>query len=366
MTDGLLVYGASGYTGRLIARAAVRAGLPIVLAGRSEEKLRPLALELGVQARITTLEDPNGLTRALEGVRAVLNAAGPFRETAQKLIEACLQKGVHYLDVTGEAPVIDAASKRDGEAKQRGVMIMPAVGFDVVPSDCLALHVARRVTAPTRLFIGLSGLDLMTRGSAKTIILQLGDPVWVRRRGVLEGVPAGTLTRLFDYGLGPRNSIAVTWGDAVTAYYSTGIPDITVYSEATPAVRMHHTLVRSFGWAISLTPWRAMLEVGAEWMPEGPSDFERRARRTIIVVEVEDARGRVAASRMQTPDAYSMTASTAVAVASRLLVGDLKPGFQTPARVYGEDFPLSLPGVLREDIEIPIHRNGESLSGSDR
>jgi short subunit dehydrogenase-like uncharacterized protein len=190
----------------------------------------------------------------------------------------------------------------------------------------------------------------MTRGSAKTILLQIGDPVLVRRRGVLEGVGPGTLERPFDYGAGPRESIAVTWGDVASAYFSTGIPDITVYSEATPAVRMYHAFIRSMGALTAVAPWRRMLESSAQWIPEGPSDLERGARHTIIVAEVEDGDGRVIRSRMRTPDAYSMTATTAAAVASRVLAGDFEPGFQTPARVYGADFPLSLSGVAREDL----------------
>ncbi len=350
MNGALLVYGASGYTGKLIARAARGAGLPVILGGRSEERLRPLASELGVELRIAELHDGPGVDRALAGVIAVLNAAGPFRVTAPPLIEACVRRGVHYLDVTGEASVIDAAAQWHDAASRRGIMVMPAVGFDVVPSDCLADHVARRVPRPKRLFIGLSGLDLMTRGSAKTIILQLGDPVWVRRGGALTRVPAGALQRPFDYGAGPTSSIAVTWGDVVSAYFSTGIPDITVYSEATPAVQMHHALLQSFGWAIPMTPWRQILSAATRSMPEGPTEDQRRKRQTVIVVEIEDSEGRVTGSRLKTPDAYSMTALTATGVAGRVLAGDHQAGFQTPARIYGADFPLTIEGVERVDL----------------
>jgi short subunit dehydrogenase-like uncharacterized protein len=350
MGGHLLLYGAAGYTGTLIARQAKRAGLPLVLAGRNERKLRPLATELGLELRVATVGDPSSWDRALDGISAVLNAAGPFRDTAPSVIAACLQKGVHYLDVSGEAAVIEAASRNDQEARRRGIMVMPAVGFDVVPSDCLALHTARRARRPRRLFIGLSGLGLMTRGSAKTIFLQMGDPVLVRRRGSLTGIASGSLSRSFDYGAGPRESIAVTWGDVATAYFSTGIADITVYSEATPAVRMYHAFVSSMSVVTPLAPWRLMLQSSTEWMPDGPSDAERKTRHMVIVSEVEDSHGGIIRCRMRTPDAYSMTATTASALASRVLAGDLEVGFQTPARVYGADYPLSMAGVTREDL----------------
>lgn len=350
MAGPLLVYGATGYTGKLIVKAAIEARLPIVLSGRNEAKLNALASEFGLEFRTAAVDDPSSLARALAGTVAVLNAAGPFRVTSPPLVEASLRAGVHYLDVTGEALVIDAASGSHDEARRRGVMVMPAVGFDVVPSDCLVLHVAQRAIAPRLLRIGLSGLDLLTRGSAKTIIAQIGDPVWVRRAGVLTRVPPGALQHAFDYGKGPAPSLAVTWGDVVTAFLSTGIRDITVYSEGTPAVKMHHALVQSFGWAIPMVPWREMLAASTEWMPEGPTEEQRLQRKTVIVVEAEDAEGRVTASRISTPDAYSTTASAAVAIMARVLAGHFEPGFQTPARVYGPDLPLQLAGVQREDI----------------
>jgi short subunit dehydrogenase-like uncharacterized protein len=350
MKDRLLIYGATGYTGKLIAHAAMQTGVRPVLCGRNGQKLQALAAELGLDFRVASVEDRLGLDGAVDGIRVLLNAAGPFRRTMRPLLEACLRRGVHYLDVTGEAGVIDEASRADREAKDKNVMVMPAVGFDVVPSDCLASHVVRRSGIARRLFIGLSGLDLMTRGSAKTIALQVGDPVWVRRGGILGRAPAGALERTFDYGSGPRQSLAVTWGDVVSAYFSTGVPDITVYSEATLAVRTHHALLQMFGWAIPLTPWRETLATGSDWLPEGPTELERRQRRTVIVAEIEDLDGRLVRSRMRTPDAYSMTGSTAAAVAARVLAGDFERGFQTPARVYGADFPLSLAGVEREDM----------------
>jgi short subunit dehydrogenase-like uncharacterized protein len=350
MKGPLLVYGATGYTGKLIAHAARLEGLDMILGGRSASRLSSLASELGVPSRAAVLDDAAAVERMLSGVRVVLNAAGPFHATAPPLIDACVRSGVHYLDVTGEAGVIAEAAAWHERAKDGGVMVMPAVGFDVVPSDCLAHHVARRVATPKKLFIGLSGLDLLTRGSAKTIVMQVGDPVWVRRGGALTRVPAGALERAFDYGGGSRPSVAVTWGDVVSAYFSTGIPDITVYSEATPAVRMHHALVQSFGWAIAMTRWREMLMAASQWMPEGPTDEDRRRRTTVIVVDVEDDRGHVETSRLTTPDAYSMTASTATAVARRVLAGDYEAGFQTPARVFGSDFPLSIEGVQRIDV----------------
>jgi short subunit dehydrogenase-like uncharacterized protein len=350
MPDSLLIYGATGYTGKLLAHAARERGLATVLCGRSEEKLRSLGDELQLEFRVAGLGEPEGLDRALVGVDAVLNAAGPFSSTASWVVDACLRAGAHYLDVSGEAAVIETLSRRGNEAKQRNLMLMPAIGFDVVPSDCLAAHAVRRSTGARRLFIGVSGLTLLSRGSARTIIEQLDEPVWVRREGDLERVPPASLARVFDYGAGPRLSFAVSWGDVASAYFTPGVPDITVYFEATAAVRTHNTLLQLFGWAVPFTPWQALLKASAEWLPEGPTDRERAGREAVIVVEVESRGGEVVRSRLRTPEAYSFTALAAPAIAARVLAGDVEPGFQTPARVYGPDFVLSLPGVFREDL----------------
>jgi short subunit dehydrogenase-like uncharacterized protein len=350
MKDRLLVYGATGFTGKLIARSARDQGVPTVLSGRNPEKLRAVSSEVDLDFRVAQLHEPESLDRSLEHVGVVVNTAAPFSLSAPLLIEACLRNGVHYLDVTGEVPVIDKASTYGAEAQQKGIMVMPAVGFDVVPSDCLAAHVLSRSRSPRRLSIGISGLELLTRGSARTIIDQIGAPVWIRREGRLLQVQAGSLEHSFDYGDGPRTSTAVSWADVASAYFTTAVPDITVYFEATPAIRAHDALLKLYGWAIPLTPWRELLKATTRWMPEGPTASQRAKHHAVIVAEMEDADGTVVRARMRTPEAYSTTAFTASTIAKRALGGDVELGFQTPARVYGADFPLSLPGVWREDL----------------
>jgi short subunit dehydrogenase-like uncharacterized protein len=346
----LLLYGASGYTGELLARAARRVGLAPILAGRTQAKLGALAAELNLPFRVFGLERASDVDAGLVEVGIVLNAAGPFSSTAGPLIEACLRAGAHYLDISGEVSALERAACRDAEARRRGVMLLPGVGFDVVPSDCLAAHVSRRLENPKRLSIGISGLRLTSRGSAVTMIDQLAAPVWVRRRGALVQIPPTSEERAFDYGAGPAPSLAVSWGDVVSSYYSTGIPDVIVYFEATPAVRMHNTLVRAFVGAITLGPWQAFLRAGAPFLPRGPTSDERARNSAVIVAEVEDDHGGRARSRLRCPEAYTLTAEAGSAIAARVLDGHAEPGFQTPSRIFGPDFVLTLPGVSRENL----------------
>jgi short subunit dehydrogenase-like uncharacterized protein len=228
---------------------------------------------------------------------------------------------------------------------------MPGVGFDVVPSDCLAAHVARRLSTADHLALALTGLRFATRGSAKTLVEHAFYGVNVRRNGTITPVQACELQRLFDYGDGPRLSMNVCWGDVATAYYTTGIPNIEVYFEITPTLRVLLTSTRYLGWALQRAPWQAWVKAHADLLPEGPSEEERNAVEMVVVAEATDGRGRRASARLRTPEAYSFTGVTAPAIVQRVLQGDLETGFQTPGRVYGPDFVLSFANVFREDLE---------------
>jgi short subunit dehydrogenase-like uncharacterized protein len=309
-----------------------------------------VAEPLDLAYRVAPLEQPDQLDRALRDVDVMLNAAGPFGRTAGPIADACLRTGTHYLDVTGEVPVIESLRRRDAAARREGLLVMPAIGFDVVPSDCLAAHVANRLPGATHLAVGIRGLGFLTRGSAKSFLEYADQPIRVRRGGALCDVPPGELERRFDYGDGERASCAVSWGDVATAYYTTGIPNVETYLEATPQLRASLLSIRAFGRLLGTPLWQTWMRALADMRPEGPTDAERAAAGCVIVVEATDASGRRAVSRLHTLEAYTTTALCAVRVASHVLKGDLEPGFQTPGRVYGANFILTLPGVRREDV----------------
>ena len=121
----LLVYGANGYTGELIARRAAAVGVPAVLAGRNEGAVAALAAELGREHRAFALDDDAALDRVLSGITVVLNCAGPFSRTAAPLVTACLRARAHYLDITGEIAVLEALAGRDAEARAAGIALLP-------------------------------------------------------------------------------------------------------------------------------------------------------------------------------------------------------------------------------------------------
>jgi short subunit dehydrogenase-like uncharacterized protein len=344
-----LIYGANGYTGALTARHAAARGHRPVLAGRSPEAVAALAKELGLEHRVFGLDDPAALDAGLRDVGAVLHCAGPFAHTAKAMADACLRTRTHYLDVTGEVVVFEGLAARDAEAKAAGVMLLPGVGFDVVPSDCLAAHLKRRLPSATRLVLGLRMLSRVSRGTATTMAENLHRGGLVRRGGVLTPVPGAWKSRLIDFGTGPVNAITIPWGDVSTAYHSTGIPDIEVYMAAPLGLRVAARLSRYLGWALGSRPVQGFLKKRIRAGPPGPTEAERQRGKSFLWGEVSDDAGRRAVSRLRSPEGYELTALAALAVVERVLAGDAPAGFQTPSRAYGPDFVLGIPGVVRED-----------------
>src|SRR5260370_13956698 len=219
-----LIYGANGYTGGLIAQEAARRGLRPTLAGRNAEALSALAGGLGLEHRVFGLDDPVALATGIEGHAVVLHCAGTFSRTARPMADGCLKAGVHYLDITGEEGVREALAQRGDEARAAGVMLLPGAGFDVVPSDCLAAHLKRRLPSATGLALAFQTSGGMSRGTALTVIQGLAGGGLIRRRGRLTPVPAADRTRSIDFGAGPVKAVTLPWGDVVTAYHRPRIP----------------------------------------------------------------------------------------------------------------------------------------------
>jgi short subunit dehydrogenase-like uncharacterized protein len=351
MSGRLLIYGATGYTGRLVAAQAMTQGLDVVLAGRSAERLRELAQSLGLPWHVVGLDEGSRLNEVMRDADVVLNLAGPFTITARPIVEACLRTGTHYLDVTGEIAVFQTLHGYDSEARSRGVMVMPGVGFVVVASDCLAAYVVSKLPEARFLRLGVSSTNIFSRGTLRTMLGLVRERVSIRRDRQLTSVPVGRLERTFDYGEGERISTAVSWADVFTAYYTTGVPNIEVYAEAGPVERGLYQLGAWLAEPLRLAPWQHLLDLQARAWPEGPSEAQRSAASRVIVADVEDRWRRRICARMRTPDGYSFTRAATVAIAQRVLAGEVRAGFQTPAGLYGADFPLTFEGVCREDLK---------------
>lgn len=346
-----MIYGVTGYTGQLIVEEAMRQGLRPVLAGRSAERVRAVAAPHGLETRVFDLADPAAVAKGVAGMRVVLHCAGPFSATFTPMLDACLRAHAHYLDITGELAIFEALFVRDAECKEAGIVAVSGMGFDVVPTDCLAALLARELPDADHLALALMPPPGVSAGTAKSMIEGMGRPGHVRVDGRLIEVMAGHKTRLVSFEEG-RSTLAVTipLGDLVSAYRSTGIPNIETYVKADFGLVALLRATSLAGPLLALAPVQGVLKQLAEGLAKGPTAEQRATERSLVWGEVTGAAGRRVAMRLVTPEAYALTALSTVAAVRRLLESPPAPGALTPSQAFGADFVLGLPGVALERV----------------
>ncbi|MCB0567518.1 MAG: saccharopine dehydrogenase NADP-binding domain-containing protein [Phaeodactylibacter sp.] len=353
MAKKFLLYGAYGYTGRLIAELAREKGLEPILAGRSVEKTRQLAEKLEMDYRVFGLDTPEAVDEGLNGMSMVLHAAGPFMHTARPMMEACLRNGIHYLDITGEIAVFELAAALGPRAREAGIMLMPGVGFDVVPTDCTALYLKEKLPGATHLQMAFSsGGSRTSQGTATTMAENLGEGGAVRENGKIKKVPVGhkAMEVLFAEGKN-RFCMSIPWGDVSTAFYSTGIPNIEVYTSVHPKTYRYVKLQPYLNWLLRTSFIRNRVKKRIQKGPAGPSEEQRKRGKSYIWGKVWNEKGDTALARLITPEGYDLTARTSLHIAQKVLDGNAPVGFQTPAKAYGSGLILEIPGTIREDAQ---------------
>lgn len=341
-----MLYGANGYTGELIAREAVRRGQQPILAGRDPVAVSTLARELQCPSRTFALDNHQTIVNALQGVAFVLHCAGPFAQTSAPMVAACLETRVHYLDITGEISVFEAIFARDTEAKERGVTLLPGVGFDVVPTDCLAAMLKRRLPSATELLLAFySPGAQLSRGTLKTMIEGIGEGGAIRRDGKIVRVPMAFDAREIPFASGPRMAMTIPWGDVSTAFRTTRIPNIRVYSAASPKSIARMRRMRPFLPIAAWKPIRLLLQAFAS-RRTGPSEELRSSGRTNLWGRVVDGQGTEVTMTMTTPEGYAFTVLSAMAAVERFLGSTPNGGSTTPATNFGPEFVTTIPGVV--------------------
>ncbi len=346
MNEQILIYGANGYTAELIIAQACREGARPVLAGRSADKLRPLAERFGLPMRAFALDDPDEVARHLQDIRVVLNCAGPYLHTAAPMAAACIRLGVHYLDLNGEIGVFERLAALGPVAKAAGVMLMPGVGFDIVPSDCLAAHMKRRLPEATLLTLNIQAIGRPSHGTTLTILESQVQGA-ICKGGKIVSVPPVWKTKVADCGHGPVKLTSFPWGDVSSAYHSTGIPGIEVYFAVPWSLRLLCQLNR---YLPALMQARGLQSFLQQVVPGGgPDAAERESGCVYLLGEACDAAGQTLRTRLKTPEGYALTVFTAWDIARRTAAGAAQAGFRTPSMVFGADYILEFAGTSRED-----------------
>jgi short subunit dehydrogenase-like uncharacterized protein len=345
-TPNWMIYGANGYTGELTAQEAKRRGLAPILAGRNRASIEALGRQLDLPTRVVGLEEPQALERSLQDLDLVLHCAGPFMRTSPPMLQACLTTGTHYLDITGEIGVFESVMHLDEKAKAVGVALLPGVGFDVVPTDCLAARLAEALTDATHLELAFTASGgSVSRGTLKTMIEGMPDAGAVRENGKITRVPLAFDSKVIEFSCGKRWAMTIPWGDVSTAFHATGIPNIRVYSGQSPGAirraRRMRPLLPLAGWK----PVKRLLQWCVGRTVTGPDQATRDSARTFIWGRVANAAGERVTGTLEAPEGYAFTALSSIESARRVLNGAVAPGAWTPSLAFGTGFVGELPGV---------------------
>lgn len=344
MQTRFLLYGANGYTGKLIAKLAATYNLQPILAGRTEAYIKPLADELQLPYRIIDLDNKEQLEKALSEVKLVLHAAGPYVQTAKQMIEACLQTAVHYIDINGDITVFEMLKKFDAVAKEKNIMVMPGVGFDVVPTDCIALRLKNKMPDATHLKLAFASIGGgLSHGTATTMADKIGEGGAVRENGIIVRKPLGQKGMWVNFGEKKLFVMTIPWGDISTAYTTTGIPNIETYTGITPKVYRVLKFQWAFNWLLRTDFVRNIIRKKIKARPAGPSDEQRKKSYSLVWGEVSNASEKRIATPISCFDGYTLTAHSSLVIAKKILEGNYKPGYQTPAGCYGENLIMEIP-----------------------
>lgn len=344
MAKPWMIYGATGYTGQLITREAVSRGLKPVLAGRTAAKLEQLAADVGLNSRIFDLRDSTATERGVDGMGLVLNCAGPFSATAAPMMSAYLAGQAHYVDITGEISVLEYARTRDAIALTSGIVICSGVGFDVIPTDCVAAALKSALPDATRLALGFDSRSGFSPGTAKSAVEGLAQGGKVRQDGCIVIVPLAYKTRRIDFGDGEKLAMTIPWGDISTAYATTGIPNIEVYIPGSPRMVARARRANRLKWLLHVGVVQNLLKRYVERRVKGPSAAQRDAQPTFVWGEVTNANGDKRTARIRTANGYSLTTNGALAVVEHLLATTVAGGAYTPAQLMGAELVTRLPG----------------------
>lgn len=345
--ENVLIYGAYGYTGKLIVALAVKKGYRPTIGGRDEGKTKELARQYNLPYHVLDCKNQQAWDNALKDKELLLNCAGPFSLTIKDILPACLRNKVHYLDITGEVDVFDYVSSFDEDAKKAGITLIPGTGFDVVPTDCLAVFLKQQLPDATHLELAFDSQSGLSRGTALSVLNRFHQGSASRKNGVIVPNKTASVSKTINYGGKDRLSVGIAWGDIFTAYHSTGIPNIEVFTGMPPKMLKTMRKASKFGWLIKTWVVQQILRKVIRNKISGPSNEKRENLRTYLWGKVTNANGKEVIAELETPESYKLTAITALLCAEGVLKGGVKSGYTTPAEAFGPDFIMKVDSVNR-------------------
>ena len=328
-----MLYGCTGYSGKLIAQEAHRRGLKPILAGRYASNTKTLAYELGLPYRVFDLSDPLKIKEGIENCFMLFNAAGPFSATGIAMLKACISTKTHYLSLAGDVPILQELHEYHGRAQKADIVLGVGLGFDVIPTDCIAAVLKEAMPDATHLTLGFDGMKTMSAGSTKEFLESLAEPFWARRNGKL--VPFKMQSKKQRFGDEEKLAMTLVWGDAVSAFYSTGIPNIDIYvpaSRTVVAVMRALYILRPLFQSPVVRHW--LNNLIDKWV-DGPTDWARRSGVTNLFGEVQNSQGKRERVTLKTASEYELTYLGALHDIEHVLKHTPPGGYYTPSQLLG-------------------------------
>jgi hypothetical protein len=299
----VLLLGAAGNSGRLIAAEVAARGLPVRLAGRRRGPLEDLARALAADGaaadvRVVDVSDAASLAEAITGAGVVLSTIGPFARLAGPVIDACLAASVSYVDIANEWSAVRDLLDRDEQARARAVTLVTGAGFGPAATETLVLRLVERIGgAPERVRVAAAaGVARQSDGVRQTIRESLPEGAITYRDGHLVREALGSGATILTFGGAERQMLPGPVADLETARLASGAPNVVAYI-ANPAA--HNAGTDSFTWAEAVGPG-----------------------------------GRVVTAELGTGEGVRATAAIAAEVTRRVLAG-AKAGAWTAGQLFG-------------------------------
>ncbi|MDQ4095869.1 MAG: saccharopine dehydrogenase NADP-binding domain-containing protein [Actinomycetota bacterium] len=335
----VLLFGATGYTGRLTTQALARRGVDFAIAGRDRSKLERLASENGdPEIRVASVGDVDSLVNALDGVKAMITCVGPFLKLGDTAVQAALEAKCHYIDSTGEGTFIERLVRgHDADARQAGIAMAPALGFDEVPADVTTTLATEGLDNPD-VVLTYALPSAPSRGTAKSVvdIITSAGPWLVDGRRV--DVTPGQYARWspMPSPLGPRYAISFPLAEAQLAPLHLDLNSLRLFVTVGRAQAAALKAMPVTKAILSLPGARAGLEAVIERTISGPGEKARGARWTILgEARAVDRRRNVVLSGR---DVYGLTAEMLAAAAVRMSEPDFNEvGVIAPVQAVGID-----------------------------
>lgn len=344
----LVVYGSYGYTGKLVVQECLKRGLKVLLSGRNAAALQQQAAVTGLPFRPVGIDDHSALVDMLGQARVVLHCAGPFIQTARQMSAACLAAGTHYVDITGEHQVFQELAGLHDQAVARGIVIMPGTGFDVVPTDCMAAYLKQQMpdASSLRLAFGMKPTGV-SRGTAKTALRSIGSATLMRRGGKLVADTVEGRVREIDFGPFTAPALRISWGDIVTAWHSTGIPDIEVHMAVNDRFLKRMRWTMALRWLLKPAFVQRFLSRQIDRRAPGPNEQVLREGRSYVYGRVTNPAGQAREAWLEAGNGYALTAEMSVIIAQKLSHETAVSGYHTPSSAFGADLILEGSGIVR-------------------